>query len=57
MMTSISHDNYEDRHQVGVDVLSTKLTITASVVWWSQFLARDLEVPGSIPGTTRFSEK
>ena len=29
---------------------------TASVVWWSEFLATDTEVPGSIPGATRFSE-
>jgi hypothetical protein len=31
--------------------------MTASVVWWSEFLATDQEVPGSIPGRTRFSEK
>jgi hypothetical protein len=30
---------------------------TASVVWWSQLLAIDPEVPGSIPGATTFSEK
>jgi hypothetical protein len=30
--------------------------ITASVVWWSEFLAANPEVPGSIPGDTRFSE-
>jgi hypothetical protein len=30
---------------------------TASVVSWSEFLAIDPEVPGSIPGATRFSEK
>jgi hypothetical protein len=30
---------------------------TASVVLWSEFLATDPEVPGSIPGATRFSEK
>jgi hypothetical protein len=29
----------------------------ASVVLWSEFLATDPEVPGSIPGATRFSEK
>ena len=29
---------------------------TASVVWWSEFLATDTEVSGSIPGATRFSE-
>ena len=29
---------------------------TASVVYWSEFLATDTEVPGSIPGATRFSE-
>jgi hypothetical protein len=31
--------------------------MTASVVWWSEFLVTDPEVPGSIPGATRFSEK
>jgi hypothetical protein len=30
---------------------------TASVVWWSEFLATDPEVPGSIPGTTRVTVK
>jgi hypothetical protein len=30
---------------------------TVFVVKWSEFLARDPEVPGSIPGATRFSEK
>jgi hypothetical protein len=27
------------------------------VIYWSEFLATDPEVPGSIPGATRFSEK
>jgi hypothetical protein len=31
--------------------------ITASAVWLSEILATDPEVPGSIPGATRFSEK
>jgi hypothetical protein len=31
--------------------------LTASVVYWSEFLATDPEVAGSIPGATRFSEK
>jgi hypothetical protein len=30
---------------------------TASVVSWSEFLATDPEVLGSIPGASRFSEK
>jgi hypothetical protein len=30
--------------------------IDTSVVYWSEFLARDPEVPVSIPGITRFSE-
>jgi hypothetical protein len=30
---------------------------TASVVSWSEFVATNTEVPGSIPGATRFSEK
>ena len=29
---------------------------TASMVYWSEFLATDTEVPGSIPGAIRFSE-
>jgi hypothetical protein len=33
-----------------------KSTLTASVVQCSEFLAIDPEVPGSIPGATRFSE-
>jgi hypothetical protein len=33
------------------------LRLTTSVVYWSGFLATDPEVPGSIPGATRFSEK
>jgi hypothetical protein len=31
--------------------------LTASVVWWSEFLAANVEVSGSISGATRFSEK
>jgi hypothetical protein len=31
--------------------------VTPSVVQLSEFLARDPEVPGSIPGATTFSEK
>jgi hypothetical protein len=30
--------------------------MTASVGWWSEFLSANPEVPGSIPGATRFSE-
>jgi hypothetical protein len=30
--------------------------LTASVVWRSEFLAANPEVPGSISGATRFSE-
>jgi hypothetical protein len=31
--------------------------MTASVVWWSEFLATDPEDPGSTHGATAFSEK
>jgi hypothetical protein len=31
--------------------------MTASVVFWSEFLATDPKVPGSIPGASRFSER
>jgi hypothetical protein len=30
---------------------------TAFVVWWSEFLATDPEIPGSIPIAIRFCEK
>jgi hypothetical protein len=33
------------------------ITVTASAVLLSEFLTTDPEVPGSIPGATRFSEK
>jgi hypothetical protein len=34
------------------------IIIMGPLLWSSgQFLATDLEVPGSIPGATRFSEK
>jgi hypothetical protein len=33
------------------------LCTTTSVTYWSELLATDPEVPGSIAGTTRFSEK
>jgi hypothetical protein len=31
--------------------------MAASVVWWSEFLATNPEVSGSISGATRFSEQ
>jgi hypothetical protein len=31
--------------------------LTASVVYWSEFLATDPQVSDSIPGASRFSEK
>jgi hypothetical protein len=34
-----------------------KVTETASVVLWSEFMDTVSEVSGSIPGATRFSEK
>jgi len=41
---------------VAVSMERGSLNLTFSVVEYSQFLAADTEVPGSIPGTTRFSE-
>jgi hypothetical protein len=32
------------------------VNMTTSMVYWSEFLATVAEVPGSIPGATRFSE-
>jgi hypothetical protein len=32
------------------------VTEIVSMVYWSEFLASDPEVPGSIPSVTRFSE-
>jgi hypothetical protein len=34
-----------------------EVSLTSSVIQWSEFLATDTEVPGSIPGATTFSEK
>jgi hypothetical protein len=34
-----------------------RVSVTASVVYWPEFLAKGPEDPGSIPGATRFSEK
>jgi hypothetical protein len=31
-----------------------KVQLTASVVWWSEFLAEDPEVPDSIPALPEF---
>jgi hypothetical protein len=38
-------------------IYAAQILETASVVWWSEFLATDPKVPGSISGATRFSEK
>jgi hypothetical protein len=38
-------------------LLICSLFKTTSVIYWSEFLATDPEVPGSIPGPTTFSEK
>jgi hypothetical protein len=35
----------------------TSKKYTVSVVYWSEFLTTDPEIPGSIPGATTFSEK
>jgi hypothetical protein len=32
----------------------TYVYMTASVVWWSEFLATDPELPGSVPGVPDF---
>jgi hypothetical protein len=37
-------------------ILLLLLLLTASVVYWSGFLATDPEAPGLITGATRFSE-
>jgi hypothetical protein len=37
--------------------LCTYISLTASVVKWSEFLTTDSEVPGSSPGASRFSER
>jgi hypothetical protein len=46
------------RYLVTVNFLSTSIySVTAFVVYWSEFLAKDPEIPGSISGATAFSEK
>jgi hypothetical protein len=39
------------------DELRNFVLVTASVVYWTEFLATDPDVPDSIPGASRFSEK
>jgi hypothetical protein len=39
------------------DLLTRCNLVDASMVQWSELLATDPEVPGSIPGATRISEK
>jgi hypothetical protein len=38
-------------------VVVVVVVVTASMDWWSEFLATDSEVPGSIHTATRFSQK
>jgi hypothetical protein len=52
-ITHVSNQPYVDFEKKYFDVRA----ITVSVVQWSDLLASDPDVPGSIPGTTRFSEK
>jgi hypothetical protein len=47
--------NFVQSFGVKSKFLAAGQMFAASVVWW--FLATDPEVPGSIPGATRFSEK
>jgi hypothetical protein len=48
----------EDTESVVKRITITYILVkTASMVYWSEFLATDPEVSGSIPGATRFSEK
>jgi hypothetical protein len=42
--------------QTGLDLNLVPYALTASVVYWLEFLAANPEVPGSIPCATRFSE-
>jgi hypothetical protein len=44
------------RGQGADDYYGAVWLVTASVVWWSEFLAAKPEVPGSILGATRFYE-
>ena len=46
---------WEHKQQVSVEMYEF-FTLWTSVVQWSEFLATDTEVSGSIPGATRFSE-
>jgi hypothetical protein len=38
-------------------IIFIKMLMRVSVVQWSEFLATDPAVPGSVPGVSRFSEK
>jgi hypothetical protein len=57
---SVQHCTGEDEYQIfnnHCTYVRYVVILTASVVKWSEFLATDPEVSGSIPGATRFSEK
>jgi hypothetical protein len=42
-------------YRVYLEIPTMDKVLTASVVWWSEFLAADPEVSGRITGATRFS--
>jgi hypothetical protein len=46
-----------ERNKVDSMHFIPQVNYTASVVQLSEFLTTDPEVPGSIPGSTRFTEK
>jgi hypothetical protein len=52
----LNHDRVRDKKNCYL-IMAYEFKWTASVVYWSEFLARDLEVLGSIPCASRFSEK
>jgi hypothetical protein len=56
-MSSACFDMCHFLVRLSVTIILTCYVQTASVVSWSEFLVRDPEVPGSIPGTIGFSEK
>jgi hypothetical protein len=52
----VDHNMRTDIHVVFVYSIFSVALVIYSVVWWSEFLAANPEVRGSIPGATKFSE-
>jgi hypothetical protein len=56
LIITIDYSGDPNSHTLFLTIAHIKSSMS-SVVYWSEFLATDPEVPGSIPDASRFSEK